>query len=165
MNRILTAVLTILLMLSSVALAAVNHQYFRADKQYYDPDNDVYIITGNIVIPVSNGSITGDKAKVRLSTLEFWGTSGWTLKQYDVTFKGESAYVRYNQDVAQIEGGADFQRPGLQIKADKVDYNWKSKVATFKGNVKLNKEDKTWSGDALSYNVETKEFPAGVPGL
>jgi lipopolysaccharide assembly outer membrane protein LptD (OstA) len=111
------------------------------------------------MIKVENGYIAGDKAQVKLSTLEFWGTGGWLLKQYDVTFKGDSAYVVFGKDVAMIEGGADFQRPDLQITSDKVDYNWKSKVAIFKGNVKV-----LQSGiapiqlDVVKYNVETNEF-------
>lgn len=138
--------------------AEVKHKYFRADKQVYDVENDVYLVSGNIVIPVENGSITGDKAKVKLSTMEFWGTGGWMLKQYDVTFKGESAYVMFNKDAAQIEGGCDFQRPGLQIVSDKAEYNWKTKVGTFTGRVRIVEADKSGTADSVRYNVETKEF-------
>jgi len=140
------------------AAAAVNNQYFRADKQYYDVENGVYVVQGNIVITVENGSIAGDKAQVKLSTLEFWGTGGWVLKQYDVTFKGNSAYVKFFSDTALIEGGADFQRTGLQILSDKVDYNWKTKVAVFKGNVRAQTDETSWTADTISYNVETKQF-------
>ena len=149
----------LLLTVASTSFAAVNNKYFRADKQYFDVESGQYIISGNIMIKVENGYIAGDKAQVKLSTLEFWGTGGWLLKQYDVTFKGESAYVVFGKDIAMIEGGADFQRPDLQITSDKVDYNWKSKIAEFKGNVKI-----IQSGlepillDIVKYNVETKEF-------
>ena len=148
----------ILLSLISTSFASVNNKYFRADKQYYDFENGVYVVSGNIVISVENGTISGDKAHVKLSTLEFWGTGGWILKQYDVTFKGDSAYVVFNRDVAQIEGNCDFQRPGLQITSEKVDYNWKSKVATFKGNVRVYLGESGWTADTVLYNVETKEF-------
>jgi lipopolysaccharide export system protein LptA len=58
-----------------------------------------------------------------------------------------------------IEGGADFQRPDLQITSDKVDYNWKTKVAVFKGNVKVMQSGLAPVGsDIVKYNVETKEF-------
>ena len=63
------------------------------------------------------------------------------------------------KDIAMIEGGADFQRTDLQITSDKVDYNWKSKVAVFKGNVKVIQPGlATVSSDSIKYNVETKEF-------
>ena len=157
--RIMLVVMLVLLALSSTSFAAVNNKYFRADKQYFDVETGQYVISGNIMINVENGFIAGEKAQVKLSTLEFWGTGGWLLKQYDVTFKGESAYVVFGKDIAMIEGGADFQRTGLQITSDKVDYNWKSKVAVFKGNVKLIQPGlAVVSTDSIKYNVETKEF-------
>ena len=157
--RIMLVAMLVLLAFASTSFAAVNNKYFRADKQYFDIETGQYVISGNIVINVDNGIISGEKAQVKLSTLEFWGTGGWLLKQYDVTFKGESAYVVFGKDIAMIEGGADFQRTGLQITSDKVDYNWKSKVAVFKGNVKVIQPGlAVVSSDSIKYNVETKEF-------
>ena len=149
----------ILLSLVSTSFAAVTDKYFRADKQYYDFENGVHVVTGNIVINAGTGTITGEKAQVKLSTLEFWGTGGWILRQNDVTFKGDTAYVVFGQNMAQIEGNIEFARPGLQITADKVDYNWKSKVTTFKGNVKILQADGgARTADSVNYNVKTKEF-------
>ena len=157
--RIFLIAVLLLTTLSSVGFAAVNNKYFRADKQYFDVETGQYIISGNIVINLNNGFIAGDKARVKLSTLEFWGTGGWTLKQEDVTFRGESAYVVFGKNSAMIEGGADFQRPDLQITADSVDYNWKTKIAEFKGNVKVVQAGQVPVGaDLIKYNVETKEF-------
>ena len=157
--RIMLVALLVMVALISTSYAAVNNKYFRADKQYFDIETGQYVVSGNIVINVENGFIAGEKAQVKLSTLEFWGTGGWLLKQYDVTFKGDSAYVVFGKDIAMIEGGADFQRTGLQITSDKVDYNWKSKVAVFKGNVKVIQPGlAVVSSDSIKYNVETKEF-------
>lgn len=156
---LILSVTLLLLAFSSSSFAAVNNKYFRADKQYFDVETGQYIISGNIVINLNSGFIAGDKAKVKLSTLEFWGTGGWTLKQEDVTFKGDSAYVVFGKNVAMIEGGADFQRPGLQITADSVDYNWKTKIAEFKGNVIVIQPGQVPAGsDLVRYNVKTKEF-------
>ena len=157
--RIMLVALLVMVALISTSYAAVNNKYFRADKQYFDIETGQYVVSGNIVINVENGFIAGEKAQVKLSTLEFWGTGGWLLKQYDVTFKGDSAYVVFGKDIAMIEGGADFQRPDLQITSDKVDYNWKSKVAVFKGNVKVIQPGLAIvSADSIKYNVETKQF-------
>ncbi|MBP2666261.1 MAG: lptD 1 [Firmicutes bacterium] len=161
MKKIVISILMAILLMSflSTSFAAVNNKYFRADKQYYDVETGQYVISGNIMINVENGLIAGEKAQVKLSTLEFWGTGGWMLKQYDVTFKGDSAYVVFGKDVAMIEGGADFQRSDLQITSDKVDYNWKTKIAVFKGNVKVIQPGLIPVGyDLVKYNVETKEF-------
>jgi lipopolysaccharide export system protein LptA len=148
-----------MLSFASTSFAAVNNKYFRADKQYFDIETGQYVISGNIVIHLDSGLITGEKAQVKMSTLEFWGTGGWLLKQFDVIFKGETVYVVFGKDIAMIEGGADFQRTNLQINSDKVDYNWKTKIAVFKGNVKVKQPGLAIvSSDIVKYNVETKEF-------
>lgn len=154
---LLTALL--ILCISSTSFAAVNNKFFRADKQTFDPDTGLYTITGNIVINVGSGIIMGEKAQVKLSTLEFFGTGGWLLKQEGVIFRGERVYVVFNKSVAMIEEGGDFQRGNLQISADKVEYNWKTKVANFTGNVKVIQTGvvSEMSG-SIKYNVETGEF-------
>jgi len=161
MNKLRITIIASLILLSFVttSFAAVNNKYFKADKQYFDIETGHYVISGNIVINLENGYISGEKAQVKLSTLEFWGTGGWLLKQYDVTFKGETAYVVFGKDIAMIEGGADFQRTNLQISSDRVDYNWKTKIAAFKGNVKVAQPGlATVSSDTVKYNVQSKEF-------
>jgi len=145
--------------ISSTAFAAVNHKFFRADKQTFDPETGMYTITGNIVINVGSGTIRGDRAQVKLSTLEFFGTGGWFLEQEGVSFRGENVYVVFNKSVAMIEGGADFQRTNLQITSGKVDYNWKSKIAEFKSNVKVVNEGKVSEiPGSVKCNVETGTF-------
>jgi lipopolysaccharide export system protein LptA len=109
-------VAVLLFALSSSCFAAVNNKYFRADKQYFDVETGQYVISGNIVIHLSNGFIAGDKARVKLSTLEFWGTGGWTLKQDDVTFKGESAYVVFGKNSAMIEGAPTSNVPTFRLQ-------------------------------------------------
>ena len=153
------SVLLLVFCIASTSFAAVNNKYFSADQQSFDPETGLYTISGNIGINVGNGYIRGDKAQVKLSTMEFFGTGGWYLKQDDVTFKGESVYVAFNKSVVMIEGGADFQRSNLQISSDKADYNWKSKIAEFKGNVKVVRSGKDLELFSVAkYNVKSKEF-------
>ena len=157
--RIILVTMFLIFCISSTSFAAVNNKFFRADKQTFDPETGLYTITGNIIINVGNGTIMGDKAQVKLSTLEFFGTGGWLLKQEGVTFRGERVYVVFNNSVAMIEGGGDFQCDNLRIIADKVDYNWKTKVAVFKGNVKLIQTGVVSEiPGSIKYNVETGEF-------
>ena len=81
------------------------------------------------------------------------------MQQEGVNFRGKSVYVVFNKSIAMIEGGADFQRANLQITSDKVDYNWKSKVAEFKGNVNVIQTGVVSKmPGSIQYNVETGEF-------
>lgn len=157
--RIILMTAFLIFCISSTSFAAVNNKYFRADKQTFDPETGLYTISGNIVINVGSGTIMGDNAQVKLSTLEFFGTGGWVLKQEGVSFRGERVYVVFNNSVAMIEGGGDFERGNLRIIADKVDYNWKTKVANFKGNVKVIQTGVVSEmPGSIKYNVETGEF-------
>ena len=157
--RIILVTMFLIFCISSTSFAAVNNKYFRADKQTFDPESGLYTITGNIVINVGSGTIMGDKAQVKLSTLEFFGTGGWLLKQEGVTFRGERVYVVFNKSVAMIEGGGDFERDNLRIIADQVDYNWKTKVADFRGNVKVIQTGVVSEmSNSIKYNVETGKF-------
>ena len=158
-KRIILLIVFLIFCISSTSFAAVNNKFFRADKQTFDPETGLYTITGNIVINVGSGTIMGDKALVKLSTLEFFGTGGWLLKQEGVSFRGERVYVVFNNSVAMIEGGGDFERGNLRIIADNVDYNWKTKVAKFKGNVKVIQTGVVSEmPGSIKYNVETGEF-------
>lgn len=149
----------LILCIASATFAAVTNKYFRADKQNFDPATEIYTISGNIVIQLGSGTIMGEKAQVKLSTLEFFGTGGWLLQQDGVNFKGETVYVVYDNSIAMIEGGADFQHANLQITSDKVDYNWKSKIAEFKGNVKVIRAGVVSEMPGpVKYNVKTGEF-------
>ena len=149
----------LIICIASPTFAAVTNKYFRADEQTFDPETGIYTISGNIVIRLGSGTIMGDKAQVKLSTLEFFGTGGWLLQQEGVNFRGNSVYVVYDKSIATIEGGAVFQRANLQITSDKVDYNWKSKMAEFKGNVKVIQTGvASERPGSVRYNVETGEF-------
>ena len=149
----------LIICIASPTFAAVTNKYFRADEQTFDPETGIYTISGNIVIRLGSGTIMGDKAQVKLSTLEFFGTGGWLLQQEGVNFRGNSVYVVYDKSIATIEGGAVFQRANLQITSDKVDYNWKSKMAEFKGNVKVIQTGVVSERPgSVKYNVETGEF-------
>lgn len=156
---VICALVLVIYCQTSITYAAVNNNFFRADKQYYDTETGQHVVTGNIVITVGDGIIKGDTARVKLSTLEFWGIGAWQINQYNITFKGESVYVIFGKTLATIEGGVDFRRDNLRITADKVAYNWKSRVAEFSGNVLIVKGIGTpESLERVRYNVQAQEF-------
>lgn len=152
-------IVVVLLCIMPTAFAAINNKYFRADSQTFDAETGLYTINGNIVITLGSGTIMGESAQVKLATLEFYGTGGWFLEQEGVEFRGENVYVAFNDSDAAIEGGAHFQRSTTQISSDKVNYNWKTKIAEFTGNVKTNLAGiVSEKNGPIKYNVETGAF-------
>jgi len=150
--RVLTFFLLVLLLLPSIAAAA---PVIKSDVSYFDIAKGMYILKGNVSVQVGSRLITAGEARVSPLSLEVWGSGGITLTQGDIYFTGDSVYVHGTQDTAQISDNVTFVRNDLAIAADKADFNWRSKLGVFRGNVKVTKGDKTWTADTVNYNVET----------
>ena len=144
-----------LFVISSTTLAAGAKPIIRADKTYFDINTGLYVLKGNCYLEVRDRIITCNEAKVSISSLEVWGYGGVTVTQGDIIFTGDSVYVFGTQDKAQIDGGVSFTRTGLSVTADKAEFNWRSKIGVFTGNVKVNQGNNSWTTDTLTYNVET----------
>ncbi|MBP2645753.1 MAG: OstA family protein [Firmicutes bacterium] len=113
------------------------------------------MLSGNVYLQVKNRIITANQAKVSVGSLEVWGSGGVTVTQDDICFTGDSVYVYGAQDRAEIDGGVSFSRTGLVITANKAEFNWRSKIGTFSGNVTVNQNGNVWTTNSLQYNVET----------
>ena len=153
-RKIMLIALLACFIFTGTALAAPK-PIIRADKQYFDVNTGLYVLKGNCYVEVRNRIITCGEARVSIGTLEVWGFGGVTLTQGDITFTGDSVYIYGAQDRAKIDGGVAFSRTGLAVTADRADFNWRSKVGVFNGNVKVTQGDTTWTADSLTYNVET----------
>jgi lipopolysaccharide export system protein LptA len=162
--KILLATLLALFLLAGTVCAAPAKPVIKADKTYFDINTGLYVLRGNVYIGVGNRIITAGMARVSVSSLEVWGTGGITVTQGDICFTGQDVYVFGMQDQAKIDGGVSFTRTGLTITADRAEFNWRSKLGVFSGNVKVSQHDNTWTADRVTYNIETNEIvPPSVP--
>jgi lipopolysaccharide export system protein LptA len=153
-RKILLIFLLALFVLTSTSFAAPK-PIIRADKTYFDINTGLYVLKGNVYIEVRNRIVTADMARVSVGSLEVWGSGGVVVTQDDITFSGDSVYVFGTQDRAQIEGGVAFSRTGLSITADRAEFNWRTKLGVFSGNVKINQNGVTRTADSVTYNVDT----------
>jgi lipopolysaccharide export system protein LptA len=154
-KKIFIITLLLICLLTSLTAAAPANPVITADKTYYDVNTGLYVLKGNVYIEARGRVITAGMARVSLTSLEVWGSGGVTVTQGDIYFSGDSVYVYGMQDRAVIDGGITFKRTGLTISANKAEFNWKSKVGVFTGNVKITQGDLSWTTDTLSYNVDT----------
>ena len=122
-----------------------------ADKQYFDVSSGLHVQSGNVHIEHNGRVVTAGEAKTNL--IEIWGSGGVTFTQDNIYFSGNSVYVYFPSHSAQIEDKVSFSRPGVQITADRVEFNWKTKVAAFNGNVQITQNGNSWTADSISYNV------------
>ncbi len=154
-KQILVATLVFLLLFSLTVSAK---PIVKADEQYFDINTGLYILKGNVYIEVKNRIITAGQARVNMASLEVWGSGGITVTQDDIYFSGDSVYVYGTQDRASIAGNVALSRTNLKVTSNEVDYNWRDKVATFKGNVSVTQNDVSYTTDIAKYNVETNTF-------
>lgn len=141
-------------LLTNIAFAAM--PLITADKQYFDVDSGLHILSGNVHIEHNGRIITAGEAKTNL--VEIWGSGGVTFTQDDLYFTGNTVYVFFPSHQAQISDGVSLSCTGLKITADKVDFNWDTKIATFSGNVNILQNGNSWTADNAKYNVLTRLF-------
>lgn len=126
-----------------------------ADSTYYDTNTGLYILKGHVRVEVGSRVITAGQAKVSLSSLEVWGSDGITLTQDDSVLTAGSVYVYGTQNKAVLNGGVTFSHPQVTISADTADFNWRTKLGTFTGNVQVTQGNATWSAASVTYNIKT----------
>lgn len=163
--KIMLVALLALVLLTGTVCAAPAKPIIKADKTYFDINTGLYVLKGNVVIEARGRVITAGMARVSIASLEVWGSGGVTVTQGDIYFTGDSVYVYGMQDRAKIDGGVTFTRTGLSVTADQAEFNWRSKIGVFTGNVKINQNGTTWTTDKLTYNVATNTIVSPVPAV
>lgn len=158
-----------LLLLVAVAFVCLTATAFAkpvitSDSNYFDFNKGQYVLEGHVFVQTGGRTITADKAQVSITTLEVWGQGNVKVVQDDITFTGGDVYVSGAKKTAEIGGGVDLEREHLSIKADKVVYNWKTKLAEFTGNVKVVDGKKKFTAETLQYDMkENKILESKVP--
>lgn len=128
----------------------------QAEHQYFDVEKGLYVLNDNVVIAHKNRRVTAGEAKTNM--MEVWADGGITFQQDDIEMSGSSLYADFSKNMVQVQGGVDFNRSNLRITADKVEFNWKTKLASFLGNVRVQQEGNASVYDAATYNVATNNF-------
>lgn len=152
-KRISLVTITLLILFSSVVFAG--KPVIKADTTYFDPSDGIYTLKGNVYIESGKRTFTATQAKVSLGSFEVWGTGDVTVREGDIFFAGESVYVYGKSHTAKIDGGLHFSRSNIDITADRAEYNWKTKLAVFTGNVEITQDGVTTKLDSASYSFKT----------
>jgi lipopolysaccharide export system protein LptA len=141
----------VIALFTSSAFAAL--PVIKADQQYFDIDSGLQVLKGNVTITHKNRAVTAGIAKTNM--LEIWASGGITYTDNDISLAGNTVYVSFPKNSAQVDGAISFERGDLKITADHGEYNWKTKVATFSSNVQVVQNDFNLKVDQINYNVET----------
>lgn len=125
----------------------------KADKQYFDVNTGLHILSGNVFISHKDRSVTAGTAKTNMS--EVWASGGISYNDKDICLNGSTVYVSFSNRTAYVDGAITFSRSSLKIIADRSEYNWKTKTAVFTGNVQVYQSQNYFRAERLIYNVKS----------
>lgn len=156
MKKLLILVL-MLIMIPVSCLAA--EPVIRSDTRTFNPLTGVYDLVGNVYVqfPAHDKmlTITGDKTQVMLYDMEVHGVGNIALSYDQLNFLCDKVDVYHSDRTAYVNGNLHFTHDKTNITADSGSFCWKTKLASFHGNVKVNGAPQL--GDVV-YNVEEKKF-------
>lgn len=157
MKKLFLVLLMLCVMLPSLCFAA--EPTIKSDKRTFNPLTGVYDLQGHVFVqfPAQDTmlTITGDNTNVYLYSMEVHGQGNITLSFGKMSFKCDKVDVYHYDRTAYVEGNCNFQDDGMVITSDKGSYCWKTKIADFQGNVKVNGKA---SKGAVRYDVMTKKL-------
>ena len=157
MKKIILALFMLLMLLPSMCGAV--EPTIKSDKRTFNPLTGVYDLQGHVFVqfPAQDTmlTITGDNTKVYLYSMEVHGQGNITLRFGKMSFKCDKVDVYHSERTAYVEGNCNFQDNGMVSTSDKGSYCWKTKIADFQGNVRVNGKA---SKGAVRYDVMTKKL-------
>ncbi len=152
--------LTLILLCCSALCRAAEPPTVTSDKRSFNPLTGVYLLEGHATVRWPDDRmdlvIACDRAQVLLYQLEVHAEGNIKL-DYDkeLRFTCDKVDVYHTDRTAYCSGNTVFRCGKDVICADKGAYCWKTKLAVFSGNVKVN--GKPWPHEA-EYNVKTHKL-------
>lgn len=162
MKKLLILITAIIMLIPSLCLAA--EPVIKSDTRTFNPLTGVYDLQGNVYVqfPAHDTmlTITSDQTMVSLYKLEVHGQGNITLTYDDLKFHCDKVDVYHKARTAYVTGNCSFINGATSISADKGSFNWKTKLASFEGNVKVNGIPQQ---NPVTYNVVNKSFVGEAP--
>lgn len=162
MKKLLLLIIALVVFIPSFCLAA--EPVIKSDTRTFNPLTGIYDLQGNVYVQIpANDSmltITGDQTMVSLYKLEVHGQGNITLVYDDLKFHCDKVDVYNKNRTAYVTGNCNFVNGAVSINADSGSFNWKTKLASFEGNVKVNGVPQK---EAITYNVITQSFVGTKP--
>ena len=132
-----------------------------AGETYFDVFKGVYVLKGNVHVTTNNhgfkATITADEAQVSIAKQKCWAEGNVKLKQEDITFSCERAYMQWQTKTAEVTGKVKFDnKKSVAITSDTAIFNWQEKIVDFYGKVTLKAEKKAKFAEGVK--LDGKEY-------
>lgn len=118
-----------------------------AGEMYFDIFKGAYVLKGNVYVSANNhgfkATITADEALVSVAKQKCWAEGNVKLKQENITFSCERAYLQWQTKTAEVTGKVKFEnKKSVSISSDTAIFNWQEKIVDFYGKVNLKADKK-----------------------
>ncbi|MCR5756291.1 MAG: LPS export ABC transporter periplasmic protein LptC [Selenomonas sp.] len=130
-----------------------------ADQSFYNEDNGLYELAGNVRIQCHGLLITAATAKVNANTLQVWADGGAAITEGELRFTGDALYAELTENTAWFFGTrCGCERPGLLIHGDNMRYNWQTRIVIFDGHVLWVQKGKNHTSSHLEFDLAKNDI-------
>lgn len=161
MKKLLLLIIAIMIFIPSLCQGA--EPVIKSDTRTFNPFTGIYDLRGNVYVQIPAHdtmlTITGEQTMVSLYKLEVHGQGNITLVYDDLKFHCDKVDVYHKDRTAYVTGNCSFVSGSTSISAEQGSFNWKTKLARFEGNVKINGSPKE---GIVVYDVLKKSFENGI---
>ena len=139
--------LTMLMILVAQGRVFAEMPEISAGEMYFDIFKGAYVLKGNVHVAANNhgfkATITADEALVSVTKQKCWAEGNVKLKQENITFSCDRAYLQWQTKTAEVTGKVKFDnKKSVSITSDTAVFNWRDKIVDFYGKVKLKADKK-----------------------
>ncbi|MDO4177912.1 MAG: OstA-like protein [Phascolarctobacterium sp.] len=157
MKKIFLMIVLVLSVLANTCFAF--EPVITSDTRTFNPLTGVYELTGNVHVELQSHDqpiiIKGGHAKVNIYAMEVHADKNISLTFGELNFLTDQVDVYHKDRTAYVIGNCKFHDKRINVTSDKGSYCWRTKLAIFSGNVRL--DGAAVPGD-LQYNVLTGEI-------
>lgn len=159
MKKILTLLCICLYLMSGICSAADDKEpLITANKKKFDVFSATYVLDGNVYIQHKARSVKADHAEYNLLNQQVKAKGNIVFSDGDFSAACQTLTAYISAEHVDLSDNVVFNKNGLKITAQEANFNWQSKIAVFKGAVKINNHGKHISTNLATYNVATDEL-------
>ena len=159
MRKILILLLACLMLSSSICLAADDNQpIITAKNKKFDIFAATYVLSGDVYIAHKSCTVKADYAEYNLLKQEVRAKGNIVFVDGDFSASCQSLTAYISEENVDLSDSVHFHRDKLNITSNTANFNWQSKLAVFKENVKINNNGKKINVDQATYSVKSEEL-------
>lgn len=160
MKKILVLILTCLMLSSNICLAADddNQPIITAKNKKFDVLAATYVLSGDVYIRHKSRTVKADYAEYNLLKQIVKAKGNITFVDGDFAASCQTLIAYITAENVDLADNVSFRRDNLAITANTANFNWQSKLAVFRQNVKINDGGSRHKSELATYSINSGEL-------